>query len=72
MPDRKDGTRPPAAAAPYPAPHQVPATGVDAEEATSIKELPTPDLRGTIMFTVILLMAIFGFWVLMFIELLNR
>jgi hypothetical protein len=71
MPEnRPDPTRP--EQVPYPAPHQAPATGASDPVATEMKEQPVPDLRGTILFTILLLMAIFGFWVLMFIELLNR
>lgn len=57
---------------PYPAPYQAPATGASDPQAHDMKDQPVPDLRGTIMFTILLLMAIFGFWVLMFTELLNR
>lgn len=57
---------------PYPAPRQAPATGASDPLATEMQEQPVPDLRGTIMFTIVLLMAIFGFWVLMFVDLLNR
>jgi hypothetical protein len=62
--------RPPAG--PYPAWDQAPPTGTDDPDAASLETLATPDLRGTIFFTVLLLMAIFGFWGLMYVELLNR
>jgi len=81
MPDRpippgapdppKVDTRP-AAGAPYPAPDQAPATGTDDPEAALLETVPTPDIRGTILFSIVLLMAIFGFWVLMYIDLLER
>jgi hypothetical protein len=31
-----------------------------------------PDTRGTVVFTLFLLMVIFGFWVVMYFELLSR
>jgi hypothetical protein len=62
----------PAAGAPYPAPDQVPATGSDDPADTRYESLPTPDIRGTILFSIVLLMAIFGFWVLMYMDLLAR
>ncbi len=62
----------PAAAAPYPAPDHAPATGSDDPGATSLETVATPDIRGTIVFTALLLMGIFGFWALMYLDLLNR
>lgn len=61
---------PPPARRPGDAPELAPGTGVADPEATTLDTMP--DLRGTIFLTVFLLMAIFGFWVLMTLELLNR
>lgn len=49
-----------------------PSTGVPQPQAERLKEVPTPDIRGTLVLNVLLLMGIFGFWVLMYLELLSR
>lgn len=47
-------------------------TGADDPAATSIQPAEQPDLRGTLFIMIIFLMMIFGFWLLMYFELLNR
>lgn len=49
-----------------------PATGTSDEEATHVQPVEEPNTAGTLFFTLFLLMVIFGFWVVMYIELLNR
>ena len=49
-----------------------PATGTRDPEATHLQPVEEPNTSGTLFFTLFLLMVIFGFWVVMYIELLNR
>jgi len=62
----------PEAASPYPAPDQASPLGEDDPAATQLDAVTTPDIRGTIVFTALLLMGIFGFWALMYLDLLGR
>lgn len=47
-------------------------TGSDDPTATRLHDVEQPDLRGTLFLTTIFLMMIFGFWALMYFELLGR
>lgn len=49
-----------------------PATGAHDPEATHLQPVEEPNTSGTLFFTLFLLMIIFGFWVVMYVELLNR
>lgn len=54
------------------APKHPPATGTTDPEATHVQPIEEPNLTGTLFLTLLLLMGIFGFWILMYVELLNR
>lgn len=47
-------------------------TGSDDPVATELAPAEQPDLRGTLFIMTIFLMMIFGFWLLMYFELLGR
>ena len=47
-------------------------TGTEDPVATDLKPAEEPDLRGTLFIMTIFLMMIFGFWLLMYFELLSR
>ncbi|MFW5955120.1 MAG: hypothetical protein ACOCSK_00080 [Rhodothermales bacterium] len=47
-------------------------TGSEDPRDTHILPEEKPALGGTVFLTVILLMLIFGFWMMMYVELLNR
>lgn len=70
MPER-DPERPPAAT-PAPAPDQAPAIRSEDPEDARAEVVPAPDIRGTIVFTMLLLMGIFGIWAMMYLDLLGR
>ena len=58
----------------FPPPEEpgTPATGTDDPRATRVQPVEEPDTSGTLFFTLFLLMVIFGFWALMYFELLSR
>ncbi len=58
--------------APEPEAGRAPATGTTDEKATHAQPVEEPNLSGTLFFTLFLLMIIFGFWVVMYLELLSR
>jgi hypothetical protein len=49
-----------------------PATGTTDDDATHVQPVEEPNTTGTLFFTLFLLMVIFGFWAVMYVELLNR
>ncbi len=51
---------------------RAPATGAEEPEKTELSPEEGPIVRGTVFLTLILLMAIFGFWILMYWMMLNR
>jgi hypothetical protein len=51
---------------------EVPATGSDIEEETNIMPGEEPLVPGTIFLSLVLLMVIFGFWVLAYVWLIER
>lgn len=50
----------------------LPATGTDDSELTELKPEEEPNTTGTLFLTIIFLMFIFGFWVMMYLILLER
>ena len=75
MADRPSDRPPPDAARPSTRDPEVgtaPATGTHDQEATHVQPVEEPNTAGTLFFTLLLLMVIFGFWVVMYVELLNR
>ena len=48
------------------------ATGSADPAATDVQPVEHPDLRGTLFIMTVFLMMIFGFWLLMYFELLSR
>ena len=57
---------------PQPTSGTAPATGTTDPEATHVQPVEEPNTSGTLFFTLFLLMIIFGFWVVMYYELLSR
>ena len=55
-----------------PTPGSAPATGTTDPEATHLQPVEEPNTSGTLFFTLFLLMIIFGFWAVMYYELLGR
>lgn len=51
---------------------RTPATGTADPSRTEVQREQEPHLSGTLFLTIILLMLIFGFWMMMYIEMLNR
>lgn len=51
---------------------RTPSTGTADPSRTEIQREQEPQLSGTLFLTVILLMLIFGFWMMMYIEMINR
>jgi hypothetical protein len=49
-----------------------PATGTTDPQKTDMQPEEEPVVSGTLFLTLILLMLIFGFWIIMYITLLNR
>lgn len=75
MADRPSDRPPPDAGRPSTRDPEVgtaPATGTHDQEATHVQPVEEPNTAGTLFFTLFLLMVIFGFWVVMYVELLNR
>ncbi len=53
-------------------PDWAPATGVDDPHQTELAPEEEPTTTGTLFLTIIFLMLIFGFWVMMYLILLDR
>lgn len=51
---------------------RAPATGTRDPHKTELQHEEEPNTTGTLFLTLILLMLIFGFWIIMYITLLNR
>lgn len=54
------------------APRTAPATGTSDPEQTELAPEEEPETSGTLFLTLVLLMIIFGLWVLVYLMLLNR
>ncbi len=73
--DRPPPVRPPTSdpeTGTAPAMGTAPATGTTDDDATHVQPVEEPNTTGTLFFTLFLLMVIFGFWAVMYVELLNR
>lgn len=54
------------------APDRAPATGAEEPQQTELAPEEEPTTTGTLFLTIIFLMLIFGFWVMMYLILLDR